>query len=782
MTVSALALVNITIILCKYYQKTPLDMTNARRVYKQTLFFSRVQMYNIKDFTPRLYQETILHTATMKNVLVVLPTGMGKTKTAMLIAIHRLNNYPNSKIFFLTPTKPLASQICEEFKKNTDIDESKIVLFTGTVSPEKREDMWKNATVIVSTPQTAANDLVNNRISVKDVSCLVIDEAHLAVGDYDYNFVAKQYHKMANYPKIIALTASPGSDLAKIAEVCTNLHIEEIEVRTSDDPDVKPYVQELDIKYVLVDLPESFKDVKKYLADCLKTKMNKIKEFGYATSGHTPSKTELLGIQRELQKKIATGEKDFSIWGAISMVAEAIKVQYAIELLETQGISALDTYMSKIFEEAGKAKSKATKNLSIDINFKSAYVKTRHLVEEDIEHPKLTKLKEIVSAEIKSKDDAKVIVFTQYRESATKLAKELNSLEKVKAKIFVGQTKKGDTGMSQKEQIEMLDRFREGEFNAIVMTSVGELGLDIPSVDLVTFYEPVPSAIRQIQRRGRTARHEKGAVKILVTKNTIDEAYRWTAHHKEKRMYSTLKDIKDKLKSDFLKPKQPTLNDFAEQKEDVMMYVDSREKGTNLVKELVEKGVKVRLQNLLTADFVISEHIGVERKTKVDFVNSIVDKRILNQVKELKNNFAYPLLLIEGMEDIYSIRNIHPNAIRGMLATIALSFGVPIVYTKDYKDTVEFLTLVAKRAQEEGKKEFSLRQDRKPLTTKELQEFIVESLPGVGPTLAKSLLKKLKTVKNVINAEVDSLKNVDKIGDKKAEEIKRVVEEEYKEF
>ncbi|MEK6816748.1 MAG: DEAD/DEAH box helicase, partial [Nanoarchaeota archaeon] len=207
-------------------------------------------MYSIKGFTPRLYQETILHTATMKNVLVVLPTGMGKTKTAMLIAIHRLNNYPNSKVFFLTPTKPLASQICEEFKKNTTIDEDKIVLFTGTVSPEKREEMWKDATVVVSTPQTAANDLVNSRISVKDVSCLVIDEAHLAVGDYDYNFVAKQYHKLANYPKIIALTASPGSDLAKIAEVCTNLHIEEIEVRTSDDPDVKPYVQELDIEYV----------------------------------------------------------------------------------------------------------------------------------------------------------------------------------------------------------------------------------------------------------------------------------------------------------------------------------------------------------------------------------------------------------------------------------------------------------------------------------------------------------------------------------------------------
>lgn len=736
-------------------------------------------MIQIKGFMPRLYQETILHTSMTKNPLIVIPTGMGKTKTAILIAVHRLNMHPKSKILFLTPTKPLASQIVEEFKQSTTIDKDEIVLFTGSVTPEKRQKLWENATVIVSTPQTAANDVINKRINLKEVSCLIIDEAHLAVGDYDYCFISKEYNKTASFPRIVGLTASPGSNLEKITEVCKNLYIEEIEVRTKDDPDMKPYVQEMEIEYVMVNLPEEFKSVKKFLEDCFKSKLFKIKELGYDVNSTKISKKDLLALQKDMQRKIASGEKDYSIWSLLSIVAEAIKVQHAIELLETQGISALYKYFRKLYQEAKKTKTKATKNLVVDLNFKSAYLKTQHLVDEDIEHPKLKKLKEILNETINNKKDAKVIVFTQYRDSGTKLVKELNQIENVKAEIFVGQAKKNGTGMTQKEQIQMLERFRSNEFNTIVMTSVGELGLDIPSVEEVIFYEPVPSAIRQIQRKGRTARHDKGKVRILVTKNTIDEAYKWTAFHKEKRMYKLLNDLKNKIK--FEAKKQPTLNDYVE-KNDVTIYVDSREKGTRLLKELNDKGINLKMQRLHTADFVVGNNVGVERKTVQDFVNSIVDKRILNQIKQLKNNFAMPLLLIEGKEDIYSIRNVHPNAIRGMMTSIALAFGVPIIFSQDYKDTAEFLALIAKKVQSEDKKEFSLRQERKPLTTKELQEFIIESLPGIGPSVAKKLLTEFKTVKNVINADVENLKNVELVGHKKAEEIKRIVEEEYREF
>src|SRR3989338_4900958 len=183
-------------------------------------------MVSIRNFTPRLYQETIMASCAKGNCLVILPTGLGKTKTAILAAAHRLTSFPKSKILFLTVTKPLAEQIYNEIKECLDIDENSIALFTGSVSPNKREELWKHAVVTVSTPQCIENDIINNKISLDDVSLLIADEAHNAVKDYSYTWVAKQYKKLSRFPRIIGLTASPGSDMATIQEVCKNLYIE----------------------------------------------------------------------------------------------------------------------------------------------------------------------------------------------------------------------------------------------------------------------------------------------------------------------------------------------------------------------------------------------------------------------------------------------------------------------------------------------------------------------------------------------------------------------------
>ena len=194
----------------------------------------------IKNFTPRLYQETILATAAQKNTLVVLPTGMGKTNIFLMLAAQRLRQYPTSKILLIGPTKPLIEQYCNVFKGHFDIPEDELAIFTGLVAPKTREELWKKSIIIFSTPQGLENDIISNRVNLKEVSLLGVDEAHRAVGDYAYVFVAKQYVKRADYPRILALTASPGSDLEKISEVCKNLYIEDIEVRTEEDLDDKP--------------------------------------------------------------------------------------------------------------------------------------------------------------------------------------------------------------------------------------------------------------------------------------------------------------------------------------------------------------------------------------------------------------------------------------------------------------------------------------------------------------------------------------------------------------
>ena len=722
------------------------------------------------NFQPRLYQETILDSCIKDNTLVVLPTGMGKTKIGILAAINRLKGYPDSKILFLTPTKPLANQIYNEFKQETNIKE--INLFTGTVQPKKRAELWKQSKIIISTPQTIENDIINNSINYSEVSLLIFDEAHRAQKDYSYTWIAKQYHKNSKVERIIGLTASPGSDNETISEIIKNLYIKNIEVRTDQDPDVKQYIQEIDIDWIKVNLPNELKEIKKFLDDALKSKLKSLSELGYLRTKNI-SKKELLRIQASIQGRIATGEKDFQMFRAISVCAEAIKVNHAIEMLETQGVSSLNKYLDSIFKDT-KVQTKAVKNLIIDLNVKSAYIKAKN---SKIQHPKLIKLKEIVNKEISKNKNSKIIIFNQYRDSAQELEKELNKNKDINAKLFVGQAKKNGTGLTQKEQIKILKDFESSIYNCIISTSIGEEGLDIPKVDMVIFYEPIPSAIRTIQRRGRTARHKEGKVIVLMTKNTRDEVYHWVSVNKEKRMHRLLKGLKHNI----IPKKEKTLNDYIKEKENFKVVIDVREKGSNLSKKLVDIGMDVKVKTLVSADIIVSDTVGIERKTIPDFVNSIIDKRIFTQLKDLKNNFENPIIILEGEEDLYSVRNIHPNAIRGMLATIVSSFKIPLLRTKDSQDTAELINAIAKREQIKGEKDIQIRTDKIPMNTKEQQEFIVESFPSIGPSLAKALLRKFKTVKKIVNAPKEELENIEKMGPKKSKNIQEILDEVYPE-
>ncbi|MBI2658071.1 DEAD/DEAH box helicase [Candidatus Woesearchaeota archaeon] len=736
----------------------------------------------IKNFEPRLYQQTILATAAEKNTLVVLPTGMGKTNIFLMLSAQRLKQYPNSKVLFIGPTKPLIDQYMEVFKEHFVIDAGDMAVFTGMVSPEKRGELWKKSRIVFSTPQGLENDIISRRINLEEVCLLGIDEAHRAVGDYSYVFVAKQFMKLSRFPRIIALTASPGSDMEKIQEVCRNLFIEDIEVRTDDDPDVKPYVQEMQVDWVNVELPRIFIDIQKLLLLFLRERYDKLKKSGVLRRNDLKfvSKSDLLQLQAELRSRALQGEKDFVIWNSISTLAEVMKIYHALELLESQGILALHKYFEKLAAESRTSKTKAIRSIMSDSNFKSAMIKASILHEEKVEHPKLIELQDIVDGEVQKNENVKIMVFNQYRDNALDITEKLNSIKNTKARIFVGQQKKGDTGLSQKEQKQMLDDFRNGLFNVLVATSIGEEGLDIPKVDLVIFYEPIPSAIRSIQRRGRTGRQDKGRVIILMTKGTRDEAYKWVAHHKEKKMYRNLADIRKKLNLS-LNGRKDFESQSAEKTSETKIFADYREKGSGVIKELAESGAVIVLEKLEHADYVVSSRCGIEIKTVGDFVDSVIDGRLLQQIKNLKNNFERPVVVIEGQQDIYSVRNVHHNSILGMMATIAVSYGIPIVQTRNFKETSAFLHIIARREQEETSKDFSLHADRKPASLKEQQEYVVSSLPSIGLSLAKPLLKHFKTVKKVVNASEKELQEVEKIGPLKAKQIKDVVDGEYEE-
>ncbi|MDP1695137.1 MAG: ERCC4 domain-containing protein [Candidatus Woesearchaeota archaeon] len=216
------------------------------------------------------------------------------------------------------------------------------------------------------------------------------------------------------------------------------------------------------------------------------------------------------------------------------------------------------------------------------------------------------------------------------------------------------------------------------------------------------------------------------------------------------------------------------------------IIVDHRERASGIIPELAKHDLEVEVKQLVTADFIIQtidsngviHNVGVEKKTQTDFLNSIIDKRIITQLVMLKENFSVPLLIIEGEDNIYQLRNFHPNAIRGMLAAIAIDFQIPILHTKNFRDTASLLAIIAKRL-EKPSRVMSLLAKRKSLTKKQQQEYFMEALPSVGPTLAKNLLNKFKSIKNIMNATEEELQEVDKIGKKKAKEIKELIEHIY---
>jgi ERCC4-related helicase len=626
----------------------------------------------IKDFEPRLYQQTILASAVDKNTLVVLPTGLGKTYIFLMLAAKRLKEFPDSKILMLGPTKPLITQYYNLFLRHFEISESEMAIFTGLVPPKKRQELWKNSKIIFSTPQGLENDIISKKISLKNVSLICFDEAHRSVGNYSYVWIAKQYTNEAKNSRILALTASPGSDAEKITEVCKNLYVEAVEIRSDEDPDVKPYIKNINIKWVHVELPPYFKSTLKHLKDCYESKINMIRSYVKINS-NIESKRDLLGLQKQLLSNIKEF-KDIESMKSLSLLAEAIKVQHAQELLESQGVTPLLDYMEDLIQKSKTTKTKAVKNLISDINFKSAVILARNLKDSNIEHPKYIELEKI----LERKRGKKIIIFSQYRDSISNIVKEIKKIG-IKVEMFVGQAKKKGIGLSQKNQIELIEKFKNNDFDVLVMSSVGEEGLDIPSVDLVVFYEPVPSAIRTIQRRGRTGRQDEGEVIVLVAKNTRDEGYRWSSYHKEQRMNSILLKLKKSFNS--MNNKESKLTEFILPENGINITADYREKGSGIIKKLLSLGIDVSLEKLDVGDYLVSNELCIEFKTVPDFIDSLIDKRIFSQIKSMKK-YKKQLIILQGEEDIYTERKLHPNAIRGMLATISVGYGIPILQTK----------------------------------------------------------------------------------------------------
>jgi ERCC4-related helicase len=507
----------------------------------------------------REYQRKIAEEATRANTLVVLPTGLGKTVIAILVAAQRLERFPEGKAVVLAPTRPLVLQHYDTFKKHLGLPDSEFVALTGTVDPGERELLWRKARLVFATPQTVYNDARHGRISLTDVVLAVFDEAHRSVKDYTYTRLAEAYASEAANPLVLGLTASPGGSKEKVNEIKRNLSIERVESRSEGSDDVRQYVEKTAIEAIKVRVPDEYYDVTLRLRELFNEKVKKLLAGGFIRSGRVTKKAllEARGTISSRLRAAQGGQKGY-IFGAIISQTQAVVVLHALEMIETQGAPTLVRYLerTRAKEGQGKAVSALLKDprwLAIEAEAARLYL---------VEHAKLPTLVTQVGRQLEKKADSKVIVFTQYRDTIEDIVKALDRAG-ISSQRFVGQADRvGNRGMDQRSQSETLELFRQGEFSVLVSSSIGEEGLHVPDVDLVVFYEAVPSEIRYIQRRGRTGRTAEGRVAILLAEGTVDESYYYSSLFKEERMKKLVSE--PSAKPSRRRPKNPTLFDFVE--------------------------------------------------------------------------------------------------------------------------------------------------------------------------------------------------------------------------
>jgi Fanconi anemia group M protein len=318
------------------------------------------------------------------------------------------------------------------------------------------------------------------------------------------------------------MTATLPSEKEKATEILTRLRISSVAERTEDSPDVKPYTQETNTEWINVELPPELKAIQTLLKLALDQRYDILRKNGINLASQQ-SLSALLRIRQFVLNQNRRSAKP---------LFTAIRIHYALNILEAHGI----TPFLKFCERARIKKGAGVKELfEVDPNFTRAMHLAKEAQSRGIEHSKIPKLKEILESV-----PGKALIFTSYRDSVDLIFNKLTELG-ISAGILIG--KAGETGLKQKKQIETVQKFRDGIFQVLVATRVGEEGLDIAEVNQVIFYDNVPSSIRFIQRRGRTGRKDTGKLVVLIAKNTIDETYYWIG----KRKMTAAKSMGEKM-------------------------------------------------------------------------------------------------------------------------------------------------------------------------------------------------------------------------------------------
>ncbi|GFO07356.1 ATP-dependent DNA helicase mph1 [Plakobranchus ocellatus] len=500
------------------------------------------------NYPVRDYQYNIVQQALFKNTLVVLPTGLGKTFIAAVVMYNYYRWFPHGKVVFMAPTKPLVAQQMQACYNIMGIPKSDTIEMTGTMHPGVRQRQWKEKRVIFLTPQVMTNDLSRGSCEARSFKCLVVDEAHKALGNQSYCQVIRELCKFTSDFRVLALSATPGSTLKAVQTVMHNLLVSHIELRTEDSIDIKPYTHERKVEKVVVPLGEELSAVKEQYIQIMTFVTQRLTRNRalYNMEATRLSKFLLLKARDEFRQnppqniqpaQKGTVEADFCL---------AISLYHGYDLLQLHGLRSLYNFLMGIVSgEKGYGRTRAELLRNADFNSIMDRLHNKFAADANatgskpdidgkvvVGHPKMQVLEKIVVEHFQSYENkstaTKVVIFSQFRDSVQEIATILNQHQPlVKVMPFIGQSSSGKDikGFTQKEQLEVMRQFREAGCNTLVSTCVGEEGLDIGDVDLIICFDAHKSPIRLVQRMGRTGRKREGKIVMLVTEGKEEQIY-----------------------------------------------------------------------------------------------------------------------------------------------------------------------------------------------------------------------------------------------------------------
>ena len=489
----------------------------------------------------RAYQLEAVDVALSSSTLLVLPTAAGKTAVAWMAMAEMLER-TNGWALMIAPTAALVKQHLDDLELVFDKDLTKPISMSGAIPPNKREGMWNRGRLVVSTPQVVRNDVNRGLLDLSDCCLLIIDEAHHSTGERAEAQVADLYLEFANEPLILGMTASPGSNTEKVEEICNRLGVARIQLRTSEDNMLSEHLANLDIEELKVRVPDEIRELAEPLVRWQESIVERERRLGRYVMPGAVTHRGLANAMERANLAVRRGQSD--AYGSMSRIGLAMSLHHLINHLLCQGLAAAREFLDRkeTGEDAGK---KNTRNLLRDSRIRSL---RDSLAEMPESHSKVGAVRRLVRERIRRDSESRIIVFATYRDTVSALETALLNLKDVRPIQFIGQSKRGSgTGLTQKQQVERIGSFRSGEGNVLIATSVGEEGLDIPTADLVIFYEPVASEIRTIQRRGRTGRQRDGDVVVLIAEDTRDEGARAAALRREQNMHRAVARVGRKL-------------------------------------------------------------------------------------------------------------------------------------------------------------------------------------------------------------------------------------------